>query len=463
MPSSLVDLPTELQLKIIGNLVRETFTEERNGNATKENWNTKHNSDLLNWSCTSSYFRDLLAPYVFETVKLQNNAKSGASVLELTRSRHHELVKELHFVGSAPGHAHAEDEAYRDTVAIFPKSVDTVLSDLRVLPNLETLSVKFDYRFDDYSEWEEGLRLGDKEESDEEVKEAEKEFAWRALMAKTYEALIRNETIELKTLEIKELLPRKVSTFTDPAFHAFLSRLERFSLSIYGKDNGAGWMFNKHHYYESMMEKLDEYFFNHLASATAFTLKAPEEGPLGLVGRIRIRLAFWDYQVPLLKTLHLEHIIICRQLIRFLLHHVQTLEYLSMNNCYSNINGVIGNEIYWEELFDALADASPERLSHVNINHKMNNSEDMIPLTYEEATGTEEDKARGSREVKEARGILQADHNRRLFAHIDTDHWVDTFHDFKENLASFQQGEDQASYDRLMRIVNANAAKIAGR
>lgn len=455
MSSSLVDLSTELQLKITRELLAETYTEEGLDNAKGEGQATKHDSNLVNWSCTSSYFRDLLAPYIFESVKLQNNDKSGSSLLDLSKSRYNELVKEVHFVGSAPGDARRSNEGYRDTVAIFPEGVNALLSNLRVFPNLETLSIRFDYLFNDYSEWE---------ESDEEVKKAEEEYAWRALMAKTYEALIRNEIIGLKALEIEDLVPRKVSTFTSQPFRTFLSRLERFSLSIYGEDNGAGWMINTHYYYDAMMAKLDEYFFNHLASATAFALKAPEEGPLGLEGMNHIRLAFRKGQMPLLKTLDLEYIFVCPELIEFLLDHVQTLEHLSMQNCSSSINGLAEDEIHWKQLLNALADANPERLSHLQITNMTENSETGIPLTYDQALGKEEDEEEVSGEVEEARRILQADPNRRLFAHTNLDDKYGMLdHDEEENLASFQQGEDQASYERLMRIVNANAANSGGR
>lgn len=104
----------------------------------------------------------------------------------------------MHFVGSAPGKAHSADEAYRDTAAIFPESVNTVVSYLQVFPNLETLSINSDYHFNDWSEWKRRWRDTDKDETDKEVKRAEEEIAWRALMAKSYEAMIRNKAIKLK-------------------------------------------------------------------------------------------------------------------------------------------------------------------------------------------------------------------------------------------------------------------------
>ncbi len=458
MPSSLGDLCTELQLKIIEKLLGENSNEGRK---------TKHDSNLSSWSCTSSYFRDLLAPYIFKTIKLRNSHQSGSSVLELAKSRYSELVKEVHFVGSAPGNAHSADEAYRDTAAIFPESVHTVVSDLQVFPNLETLSINFNYQFNDWSEWRRRWRAIDECETDKDVKRAEEEIAWRALMAKTYEAMIRNKAIKLKNLEIRELMPMKISTFTNPAFGAFLSRLERFNLLIYGEEYNKYDTRRSNACYASMMAKLDEYFFNHLTSATAFALKASEHCPLGLKGNrgSYIPVAFYDCQMPLLQELDLEYIFVCPELMYFLLDHVPTIEHLSMYNCSSSIGGFAENEMHWCQFFDALTDANPERLSHLQITDKNKDARFGIPLTAEEVYDDDEIRPEcypnePHEEIEEAFGILEAEHDQRLFAHTYFEIKYGTLlHDLAENLASFQRGEDQASYERLMRIVNANATR----
>lgn len=310
----------------------------------------------------------------------------------------------------------------------------------------------------------------DEAESDEEVKRAEEKIAWRALMAKTYEAMIQNKAIKLKDLQIRELIPMKVSTFSNPDFPTFLRRLERFSLLIYWEQYNqyeTRRSMNENARYASMMAKLDEYFFNHLTSATAFALKASEQSPLGLKGNggNYIPVAFYDFQMPLLQKLDLEYIFVCPELMYFLLDHLPTIEHLSMHNCSSSIGGTAENEIHWCQFFDALSDANPERLSHLQITDKNKDARFGIPLTAEEAYDDDEIRPEcypnePYEEIEEAFGILEAEHDQRLFAHTYFEIKYGTLlHDLAENLASFQRGEDQASYERLMRIVNANAAR----
>ena len=58
---------------------------------------------LGNWSSTSSYFHNILAPNIFKLAKLVND-KSSASLITLANSSpHNALVKELHLIGSALG------------------------------------------------------------------------------------------------------------------------------------------------------------------------------------------------------------------------------------------------------------------------------------------------------------------------------------------------------------------------
>ncbi|KAK4692312.1 hypothetical protein P7C71_g4862, partial [Lecanoromycetidae sp. Uapishka_2] len=458
MPS-LIDLSVELQLKIAedllnGNECQDEDTKKQENNVKLNGDTTRIQVDLVHWSCTSSYFRHLLAPYIFKTIRLCNEEKSGVSVTALAKCPYSEYVKELHFIGSAPGDAKCKEEAFSDTVAIFPKSVDALLSDLRQFPNLETLSVEFAYRFDDYKEWDEGLDLCAEEETDEEVEIAEKGIAWRALMLKTYEALTKNREHHLKTLEVRQLVPKKVSIWKSQTFHDLLSRVERFRLSIYGEDNGAGWKINKIEDYCSIMSKLDEFFFDHLKSVTHLIIEAPAEGPIGLEGMNHIPLALKKEQMPLLKSLHLELIFICPELVSFLLSHSKTLEHLSLTNCYAGIGGLAENGIHWEELLDPLCDADLKKLRQIHI------LPEDLPLSEGEVYPHLVKDEEVSDEVREARRILEADPGRRLFGHamLDDKYGMILQNEW-ENLASFQQGEDQRSYDRLVRKVNANNAQ----
>ena len=110
-------LPAELHLKIINDLLRDKDIEAQE-DKQEERINTDH--DLINWSCTCFYFRNLLAPKIFKAAKLVNHEKSGSSLNAVAKSPHNVHVKDLHFIGSALGPCHSKEAALSDTEGILP-------------------------------------------------------------------------------------------------------------------------------------------------------------------------------------------------------------------------------------------------------------------------------------------------------------------------------------------------------
>lgn len=473
MPCHLVNLPTELQLKIINELrkdvnaegIEDDYDEERRGKSDEKQESKESQSmhcrilDLMNWSCTASYYRDLLAPYIFESVKIRNTEASGRSVMALSKSSHSKHVKKLLYVGWTSGEAEDSDseEGCLDTSSFLSEDTSSILSKLSCFPSLEALSIQFPYSYSDYTDWDEELDLTNSEEPDDVVRSKEDGAAWRALMAKSWNALIQNQEPKFRSLEIRQLRPIRVSTFNDPAFHDFLGQFERFELSIYGADNGAGWNINKNEIYETFMPKLDEYFFNHLISVTDLVFKASANGPLGLEeGNSHIRLALNRNHMPALQKVYLEYILVGPELIDFVIGHKETLKSLTMRRCSADMYGGT-NDIPWKTFFDSLRNAKPQKLRHLELLF------DKVPLTREDNFDLEEDEAKVPAEVKQVRQILANDTSRRIFPYT----YLDDKYGFiagvdDENLAAFQRGDDQASYDRLMELINANARNQAG-
>lgn len=152
MRCSLLKLPAELLLKIIEEL-RRGENVKTNANDDKENDDDHKESqdepikiyhDLMSWSCTCSYFRNLLAPDIFKAVNLVNDERSGSSLNTVAMSLHNVHVKELHFIGSALGDVHREQTGFSDTEGILPRGVDALICNLRRFPSLERFSIKFD-------------------------------------------------------------------------------------------------------------------------------------------------------------------------------------------------------------------------------------------------------------------------------------------------------------------------------
>lgn len=478
----LVDLSDELHLKIIHQLlkhdqllhVKSMEPDPHEGRQDRDD-EFQYHRDLMNWSCTSRYFRNLLAPYIFRNIKLRNDEKSGASVAALLKSPYGDLVKEIYFLGNIPpgmadphddnddheplpeGFHDVSDEASEEeeesVTVTLPPVVDNLLSDLDQFSHLESLSIGFTYpyesTFDEYYDAEDIM--------DNENPEAARAF--KALITTTYKTLLRNKVAQLRGVEIRKF----VWTFTEPyesdAFHEFLSHVKHFSLSVRGGDNGAGWCVNTCDGYLECVEKFDELFFNHLASATSMILQASDQGPIGLEGLRHARLALEAQQMPLLKSLRLEFIFICQELADFIASHADTLERLTLHDCNSSVNGLQENEpFYWSHFFNSLHDADLKHLSHLEIQPYN------APLTFDEAMDRNYNRVPKERKepdnVQQIRQVISTDKKRRVFGYATLDSKYGACdEDDEENQAAFERGEDQVAFDRLMVHVNANAAK----
>ena len=484
MHCSLVEVSDELHLKVIHELLKhdqllhdKSIEPDPHQDNQDRDDEFQYHPDLMNWSCTSRYFRNLLAPYIFREIKLRNDEKSGASVAAVLKGPYGDLVKEIYFLGDIPpgmadpydkydddeplpeGFHKVSDEAEEEesVTVTLPPVVDNLLSNLDQSPNLQSLSIGFTYPYDDpFDEYYEAEGIGEYE-----ILEAAR--ALRTLITTTYETLMRNKVPQFGAVEIRKF----VWTFTKPyesqKFHEFLSHVKHFSLSIRGGDNGAGWGVNTCDGYLECVARLDELFFDHLASAVSLNLQAPDRGPIGLEGMRHARLALKRQQMPLLKSLRLEYIFICQELADFVASHADTLERLTLHECNSSVSSVVGlqeNEpFYWSHFFDALHGADLKQLSHLEI-WPYN-----VPLTLEamdhDADSVPTERAEPDN-VQQIRQVINTHNTRRVFAYATLDDkYGYLFGDDEENQAAFERGEDQVAFDRLMANVNANAAKGA--
>ena len=110
------------------------------------------------------------------------------------------------------------------------------------------------------------------------VLEAKASVAWRALMSRTYNTLTKYKSPHFKHLDIRQLICKMVSTFSHAAFHGFLSHFEQFLLSIHGEKGAGRNISTTTKEYRTLMEKLDDLFFNHLSNLTTLSnyFAAPE-------------------------------------------------------------------------------------------------------------------------------------------------------------------------------------------
>ena len=476
MSCHLLDLQPEIHLIILEELLHrdDSDNQEQDANfdgrcslcredhSEEQRRDRRRLRDIVSWSCTSSYFRNLLVPYILKSVTLRNTNDDGLSLNTLTKTTYGALIKEIHFVGSAPDDKKKEkgetDREYKDrfqkTDSIFPESVGSLLSDLRRFPSLEFLSIKFAYHVHDDVKWVNDILVGaEAQETDEQVKESEESGLWRALMNETYEALSKNEETHIKALELKHIMPKRVSAFSSTAFHNFLGQLQQFSVSLYGCDNTAGWKINTSDVYIDFVSKLDTFFFDHLTSVTDLTIKAPEEGPLGLGEAFHPRLALKKDHMPLLKIVNLEYIFIGQELIDFVAGHTETLEVLSLHHGYSTLGKWTPKAMTWKKFFDSLHEADARKLRCFELSPV-----DLPSKDIDGAIGANDENA--WRQSPEARQVYNTDPTRRVFpyANLDTKYGM-IFEANYEDEASFLAGQDQASFETLIKKIELTACE----
>ena len=425
LTSPLLNLHIELQLQIVQYL-RDSSTAQ---------------NALYNWSSVSSYFRNLLAPFLFSSIILRNTEKSGNSVNLIAQSKYCEYVRHFSFEGTAPGDA---EEGFSDVDIIFPQVVENVLTNLGRFSNLEIVRIHFPMGFE--AGWEAPWQLFQDPESVDDRQNVETHEAWRALNTKVYAALARNVDPGFKSLELDNLIPAEASSFSSVAFQSLLGKLSHFRLSSW--DTSGFFRGNRLFGYVDYTSKFDRLFFNHLSAVTHIDISASDL-PMEIFGNSDTSLDRNLTQMPLLRSLHLDSIFIDRKLRAFLTSHAQTLEIVKLLNCHAKPPNRNPDGIYWWDLFATLSRAKPRMLSEFQVHSANNNKFEL----FDEFHSTQEVK----NEAALALESLKSHPEKRLFSYANIDdkygHVVDCEED---NLLSFQEGTDQRAYDDLIRIVEAN-------
>lgn len=274
--------------------------------------------------------------------------------------------------------------------------------------------------------------------------------AWLALMTRTYSALIQKNSPHFKHLEHRQFILKKISIFSNAAFHSFLGHLEQLTISLCRGDILGEWIPDVIPDYSVVITKLDENFFKHLAKATNLSIKAQKEAPLGPEGRYHASLIRQAHRIPMLSTLNLDNIFVSRDLINFIVGHKNTLVEVNLNTCYADPT-LFGtdrdiNRIYWSELFTSVVSACPEKLRRFAL------ISCEMPFPEEEPLDDIDKK-----EIDKVRNILQQDPGRLFFAYAFLDGLEGKLvYDNEMGFAQFLRGWDQQSLDQLMTLVERN-------
>ena len=429
-------------------------------------------SGAIKLSSTCSFYREFLAHRIFNALRLEATDPSSATAVKaIWDGKHAAHVRELHYscsYESPPCSNHQEKEhlafqllwdrelvlGLRSKGYVLDYNVSYVLSHLKRFPNLSTLVIGFD--FDWF--WQLGEEHGnhinnDASRSRDEVLMDEKVEAWRALMVESYAAVQCNK--ELQHLHIKDLPPTEISTFTNEKFHKFLGRVKRFELSVGNPvPSCPGCNAERLDGYNSFMEDLGEFFFNHLSQATHLKLRPHEEASLAVEHPLPLPVA--PKYMPLLTAVSLERTAICEELISCFIGHKSTLESITLDDCFSTAIDLYheGNYATWDELLTSLWKARPTKLKELRI----------FPTTAEMGDGWQDIGDDAEDERDRICQILEKEPERRFFVYSSIEDGMDeqSKEDGYTNRQSFLLGEDQMAYDKLMGLV-ANNRKNLGK
>ncbi|KAL4866232.1 hypothetical protein BDV12DRAFT_199424 [Aspergillus spectabilis] len=411
--------------------------------------------DLINLSSSCKWLRDLLAPRIFGSLYLYNTAKSALSIQAIAKGKHSGYVQSLHYIAACE-----QDQQNSPLEQICPPELDTVLSNLSQFPHLRHISVEFPFDYD--GEWWESKSQDYFDPSHERALAEEAENAWLGLMASSFTSLVSNSPVHIRSLEIHHLNIAEISTFTSPEFPRFLSQLQSFNLSIRPWDNGVGWHLNTQQNFDGFADRLGPWFTEHLSSVEEFTLDPSNSSVLGNALQPYCHdISLRNSHMPSLRKLTLRNIIICVELRDFIIRHLETIEEVSLHECYAITgwaNDSDSEALTWLDLFAALSKAcssSPTAaLQTLDLSYDKSQLE---MLDLDDSWAEIQDL------IAQAGEKLATQPRARAFFYADVDDkYGYRFRDTETNLARYLQGDDEMGYREFLAVLTLKARRVTG-
>ncbi|PNP51312.1 hypothetical protein THARTR1_08069 [Trichoderma harzianum] len=400
-------------------------------------------SDKVRLSTTCRQYRAQLAPDIFKTIRFTNNEAVARSVLGAIEA-YGEYTTHIEFTP----HCGPNDEI--TTPALTPAAAKVLQGHLT--PNLSTFRLRFDFDFYDGEDWDadhpdavmgKSIYIFQGVETEEQVREREETWQWRALMNETWRALATN--IYVRELILDELVLKRASAFLTEEFRQFLSRIEAATFQIFGRDNGAGWTTITMWGVVDFLQNLDTTFFHHMTGLKHLAIHA--EDPLGSQSNHHIPLSLMPDDLPLLESLKLTTCFVCPELASFINGHRNVLKSLDVKDCVCEYK----TGYSWASFFYAVYEAKPP-LTELIAGNGCN-----VPITFDEMFNEFENEPE---DIQKIRRKLKTDPRLRLFGYGMVDDKYGMLHLHEDvNVDNFKSGNDQRAFDRLMGLVNENAAK----
>ena len=272
-------------------------------------------------------------------------------------------------------------------------------------------------------------------------------------MAKSFNSLAKNATVTIKKLVILDFVMKEVSSFTTPAWHHFLSQLDRFEMTIPGSNNREVWEIVHYEGYQELAAKFDQLFFDYLKVARPFSLHPHAMGALGPVAPLALR----SEHLLHIRHIELTNMFISQNLVDIFVERAPEIETIIMCNVLASTDYPSGwrphptwpGNITWATLLNALSDVRPRRLSKL----------DVRPLKWPDGWDGIFEGARGGdyeEEIAKVKETIKQYPERMisLYRTHQEEHGFRYDGVREEGMAAhFFLGEDQRAYETLMATV----------
>jgi len=453
MPS-ILDLSAELQVLIIGYL--DTPVALYDPPATY--FAPRMSRGVASLSSCCQILRKLAAPTLYRNICLRNDDKSGRSLQAVGHCPWAaNFVRELNIEANI-----TLDDEWDEPNPLsdedFPSSVEDVLTHLERFPHLEILSVHFkagetqtldeEAVEDNFDIW---MHLSDPYRDFTGLKHKEGRSDWKALMARTYDAISNSERPSaLTTLELRNVLPSGISSFTTEAWHTFLRTLKILRLSLHGGAES----FNLAEGYLGFVENLD-LLFSQLVSVTELRFAASQSGLPGVAGDLYTVFPLHVGDMPVLQVLELQWCFVSERTARFIASHVGTLRRVILKDCYSAATCYNAEEhTTWTTFFNVIANSLGTEKSPVLEEFCV--TPGVLGQSRQLGNGVVQDVpiSGDDQQIELAQSMSRTDPCRRPFGYATIDDKYGYLReDGEQNLTAFLLGHDQATFDRVTAFI----------
>ncbi|KAK8054219.1 hypothetical protein PG996_013520 [Apiospora saccharicola] len=423
--SPILNLPRELSQQIIGQL---PFL------------------DKVRLSATCKEYRAYLIPEIFATIRFTSKEKSANAALVAVKA-HGEHTTCIDFTCKA-----YDDER---SISPLPSAAAEVLAGHH-MPNLHATRLDFDFDFSTYDDcWDVDIGILAQSVEDPRHTRAVELLNWRAKENESWQALSMNQHITALTVD--HFNPATEFAFDSGEALNFLGRLESATLSIREMVEEEDLCdYNDDciplAYLDFFRSDLYSRVLQHMHNLKHLEICAPDLCPTGVDSQYHIGVGLSPRSLPALQSLKLVNGVISEELVSFIRHHARSLTSLNIEKCVASTDYDDAGCMSWAKFFNQVYETDPVLVQLIVGGIK-------LPWIAKDDISSYYDR-REARIIQEARCQLESQPSLKVFGYS----YIYDYHifsrEYRQCAIEFRAGHDQRAYERLMGLVNTNAARV---